>query len=523
MQAVGFDIGTGVLADLARINCRYILEHYVNGELKTALALPLPPRAVSVQQVSPQLITYTLGPEPIREISRYRRRTISLRGSAGYDARVGYNREGAVTFQTGPVILREFRAFLENYQREAERNAQSETGAPLNELTFRALDEDFHLRVEVASFEVSRDTEGAHFAPDWTLELIAYDEDTEVRAFGELQDVLDSVKFQIDRVNAGLAVSSVAIEGALGVANLVLSPLDNLKSSALALSAIGEGLGDVLGLPSDVVGRVGNVAQSLRTTVSRLLRDTEQFPDALGSRFEALKTALFGAEEVQGAAEALATVAPYQLQTPVLASSRSAVVSSQERTPSRGRVSAYRLRLGESLHTLAKRVYGDADEWYEIARLNGWIDPFRLASGRIATAGDLVLLPQPLGNDVSAVDAFGEDLLLTEEGDLFLTGEGELATIAGPPNLEQAVRLRISAELGETVILESYGIPAMIGRRLAAGSAGYLAAHLRGQLVRDRRILSLPMIEVRDEGDRLHAYIQLRALEGGLLETEATL
>ena len=523
MQAVGFDLGAGVLADLARINCRYILEHYANGKLKTAIALPLPPRAISVQQTSPQMITFSLGSEPIREISRYKRRVISLRGSAGYDARVGYNRDGAITFQAGAVILREFRAFLENYQQEAERNAQSVTGKPINELVFRALDEDYHLRVEVASFEINRDAEGAHFAPDWNLELTAYGEAEEVRAFGKLQDALDSVKAQIDRVNAGLALATVAIDGALGVANLVLSPLDNLRASALALSAIGDSLSDVLGLPSDVVGRVGNVAQSLRTTTTRLIRDAEQFPDALGSRYDALKKALFGAEEVQSAAEALATVAPYQAGEVELSSSRSAVVSSQERTPSRGRVSAYRLRLGESLHTLALRVYGDADRWTEIARLNGWIDPFRLASGRIATAGDLVLLPQPLGDDVSAVDAFGEDLRLTEEGDLLLTEEGDLATISGPPNLEQAVRLRISAELGETIILEDYGIPAMIGRRLAAGSAGYLAAHLRGQLVRDRRILSLPMVEVRDEGDRLHAYIQMRALEGGLLETEATL
>lgn len=523
MQAVGYDIGAGRLADLARINCRYILEHYHQGQLETAIALPLPPRSLSIQQASPQLVTYTLGSQPIREISRYRRRSILLRGSAGYDARVGYNRDGAITFQTGAVILREFRAFLEGYQREAELNAQSEDGTPLNELIFRALDEDYHLRVEVVSFETSRDTEGAHFAPDWVLELSAYDDDEEVRAFGALQDALDAVKAQIDNVNAGLAVASVAIDGALGVANLVLSPLDNLRASALALSAVGDSLSDVLDLPSDVVGRVGNVAQTFRTVITRSIRDVEQFPDAIGGRYEALKTALFGAEEMQAAAEAIATVAPYQAGDVDLAVSRSAQVTTTESTPSRGRVSAYRLRLGENLHTLARRVYGDADQWTEIAKLNGWLDPFRLANGRIATAGDLVLLPQPLGDDISAVDAFGEDLRLNSEGDLVLIEENDLATVTGPPNLEQAVRLRLSAELGETIILESYGLPSQVGRRLAAGSAGYLAAHIRAQLLKDRRVESLPMIEVSDRGDHLEVYLQIKALEGGLLETEATL
>ena len=322
-------------------------------------------------------------------------------------------------------------------------------------------------------------------------------------------------------MNAGLAVASVAIEGSLGVANLVLSPLDNLKAGALALSEIGEGLRDILSLPSDVVGRVGNVAQSLRTTATRLSRDVEQFPNSLGSRYKALKTAIFGAEEVQNAAEALATVAPYKAGGVELASSRSALVSSQEQTPSRGRVSAYRLRLGEDLRTLARRVFGDADRWPELARLNGWLNPFRLANGRIAREGDLVLLPQPTGDDVSALDAYGEDLRLTEEGDLELTEEGDLSTVAGVPNLEQAVRLRLKAELGETVILEGYGLPRLLGRRLAAGLAGYLSAHIRAQLINDRRVSQISMVEVRDKGDRLHAFIQLRALEGGLFETEA--
>ena len=52
--------GTGIIADLARINIKYLLEHYQDGSLKKAVALPLPPKAFSVSQEAPSQITYTL-------------------------------------------------------------------------------------------------------------------------------------------------------------------------------------------------------------------------------------------------------------------------------------------------------------------------------------------------------------------------------------------------------------------------------------------------------------------------------
>ena len=520
MTVTGLSLGGGVLADLARINCRYLLEWHNSSGLYRAISLPLPPRSFSIVQDAPSLVTYTLDGPPVRELGAFRRREVTLTGSAGFDARVGYNREGAITVQAGPVILREFRAFLEDYQREAARDTTKPNNTPKNKLIFRALDEDYHLAVEIGSFDHQRDAEGAHFAPDFVLRLSAYDDAVRVRPFESLHQGVESIRGAIDGVNAAIGLAAVAVEGSLGVADLVLSPLDSLRASAAALDAVGEGLRDALSLPSDVVNNVANTALRVRNTLTSLERDFERFPDTLSAQYQALKVAIRGADDVQSNAEILATFTPIkieELENDPLLFSQSPSYDAINITP-RARATVYRLRLGESLYDIALRFFGVADQWSEIAELNGWLDPFRLASGRLAQAGDLILIPVDNDgltfNQVS--DLYGEDLKL-KDGDLVL--DGDFQTISGPPNLEQGVKLRLLAINGETPIFEDFGLPSALGLRLSASSAGYLSAHVNEQLLKDQRVESVRFIELTDKGDSLTFDIELTTSESAHLNT----
>ena len=519
----GVSLGGGVLADLARINCRYILEWHNASGLYRALSLPLPPRAFSITQTGPSVITYTLDGPPVREVGPYRQREITLSGSAGFDARVGYNREGSITVQEGPVILREFRAFLEAYQRATSRKTTQPNGTPQNKLIFRALDEDYHLAVEVSSYEQQRDVDGAHFAPDFILRLSAYDDAERVRPFENLHQGIEKIRASIDSVNAAVGLAAVAVEGSLGVADLVLSPLDSLRASAAALDAVSQGLRDALSLPSSIVGNVANTALKLRTSIKQVLRDVDTFPDSFSAQFQALKTAIYGADEAQASAEALAVFAPIRIEELIndpLEISQSPNLQGIPSHP-RTRAEVYRLRLGESLYDIARRLLGDADQWQEIADLNGWLDPFRLASGRLAQAGDLVLIPQlDEGDVIEAHDLYGEDLKLVNN-DLELNDD--LATISGPPNLEQAVNLRLSAVIGETPIYESYGLPSTIGLRLSASSGGYLSAHINEQLMRDSRVQNVSIIELQDLGDTLSFDLEILSAESAHLNALVSL
>jgi hypothetical protein len=76
---------SGAFASLARINTRYLIEWHRSGVLYRSIALPLPPSALTIEQGAPSQVIYTLGDDPIREIGRYKSRSIELSGSAGYD------------------------------------------------------------------------------------------------------------------------------------------------------------------------------------------------------------------------------------------------------------------------------------------------------------------------------------------------------------------------------------------------------------------------------------------------------
>ena len=506
MQGVNIS-QTGLLADLARINIKYLLEHYNQGSLQTALALPLPPKSFSIIQEAPSQVTYTLGGGVVRELSGYKPRIITLLGSSGYDARRGYNREGGIVFEKGSVILREFRAFLEEYQEKADSLKTQE-----NQLIFRAIDEDYHLKVEVVSFEIQRDSEGAHFAPNWILTLRAYEEADRVRSFNSIQESIDDISQSISLCNSALASISSTIEGGVGLANLVLSPLDDLKTSVQAFGSIAESLRTVLDLPSDIVGRLEQTALALRTPLTRLVNDVERFPNAFSSRIKSLQTAIFGAEEIQALSESLSTYAPplseENLDHPSLYLTRGANLNSQMLR--RQNHQTYRLRLEEDLVILARRYLGDGERWLELAEINGWVDPYRLSNGRTAETGDVVLIPIDREDQLNL--SFGEDLLLNNEGELVVTNN-DLVTVEGARNLEQGLKLRLKAVQEETPIFINYGLPKMVGRRLNSSLAGYLGAIIQAQLNRDSRVERILLIEMKDHGDTLQAQIELRANE----------
>lgn len=522
----------GIIADLARLNMRYLLEHRINGALKAAVALPLPPQAYTDNGEAPHLITYTLG-GVIREIAPQRRRVVSLTGSSGYDARTGHTREGLITSQPGPVLLAEFKAFIEGYQADAAREGaqgtltaqigalSSSTTRERHQLLFRAVDEGANYAVEVMSFRIDRDAQNNHFGRGWTLTLEAYDEAQPFpSAFSRYTDILNAITGAVNTAAAVVAVGAQAIQGVNSLARLTLGPLDALRNVTAALGEALAGVSSIAALPRDLLRRAGFAAGDVRRDLTRLANDLERFPSATGAAWEALTVALLGADEAQAQLESVSALIPQRVDLDVYTTPPLTATPASTSPPATPSI-PYPLRLGETLEHLAARVLGSAARWVEIAELNGWIDAETLGSGRPARAGDLVLIP--LGQSAQPEptrerDAYGTDLALDTRGDLILRGE-DLATVSGPANIEQALGLRLKTTTLELSWAPEYGLPALTGTRISASSAGYVGALVREQIEQDRRIERALLIEVRDAGDTIAIHAEARTTAGAFLQT----
>lgn len=532
----------GALASFARINTRYLIEWHRAGQLYKSIALPLPPKALTISSTAPKQITYTLGDQPIRELGRYRERSIELSGSAGYDARPSITAEGAVISAFGPAILIAFRQFLEQYQEAAATEgtattattaqdlalflqASSTGGAVLHELIFRALDEDLHLKVEVDALTIQRTADGDNLAPAWTLQLTAHDTAERTETVSNLERVLSTVTNAMQLAADATATAQIITEGMnayvrRGLAPL-LSTLDQLTNAARGTVEAAKELSDI---PIDIIRQTQRTAGRVRALLTSIIDEIVSYDDELTTEWELLLTTLGLAEDIESAAESAAVSAPWSLSDVlrVLDPPTLPHVQQTQLTPSppRDALTTYRLRLGEDLRTLANRLFRAPERWPELQSLNGWLSERHNARGILAREGDLVLLPtigdtesQPVRDQRSP---YGQDLLIDPKtGDLQLKAR-DFTTVRGSLNIEQAARNRLTTRQGETPILDGYGLPQRIGERITAESAGYLSAHIREQLTRDPRLESVNVIELSDKGDHLSASVEFRAIAGAV-------
>tara|TARA_Y100001937_G_scaffold128535_1_gene205710 strand:+ start:5309 stop:6970 length:1662 start_codon:yes stop_codon:yes gene_type:complete len=537
---------SGAFASLARINTRYLIEWHRSGVLYQSMALPLPPSALTIEQSAPKQIIYTLGDDPIREIGRYKNRSIELSGSAGYDARPSLTADGKVISAFGPDILIAFRKFLEDYQRTAseegpdtvtKKKTTSKEGPDTvtekkrlnqHQLIFRALDEDIHLKVEVDALTIQRSADGDNLAPAWTLQLSAYDSADEPPKDANLFDIegaLSGVTNAIQSAANVTAAIQLQMEGTNAYLRRSLQPLLlSLDQVTNAARGTVDAIAEIADIPNDIIRQMSKTAGRIRSLITSVIDEVVTFDDELNAEWNLLLTTLGLAEEVQIQADSTATTAPYLLSDLARAIDPPLLPNVQQTQsaprPPREQVTTYRLRLGEDLRVLAFRLFRAPERYVELQLLNGWLSERHNQRGLPAREGDLILLPaidtQPTNPTRNQRSPYGQDLMIDPKtGDLEMKGR-DFTLIRGARNIEQAARHRLTTTQSETPILDGYGLPQRIGERVTIESAGYLSAHIREQLTRDPRLESVNVVELQDKGDHLSASVEFRAIAGAI-------
>ena len=213
--------------------------------------------------------------------------------------------------------------------------------------------------------------------------------------------------------------------------------------------------------------------------------------------------------------------------------------------PIAGTVVEETVRVGETLRDIAQRCLDDRGRWHILAVMNDLRAPYISAVGGpgVLKAGDTLLCPtngtgvrsseiapnNKSDRDTSNQDenklgevqqAYGRDLrLLTAQSgsdidltDLTVGQNGDLNTVMGIPNVEQALKLKFATERGELAVHPAYGSAFPIGTKATSSSFTTFQLDVRNTIASDPRISNVDQIRFSVFGDALIVDAHLRLL-----------
>jgi len=417
-------------------------------------------------------------------------------------------------------------------------------------LVFRALDENVHLRVEPVSWSWTRNADTSRFSFEWSLQMQAYGfapQGGPVNLLSPLDEYMQKAADAIDLVNAGMGLVANASRNLRSDLDAVVMPLlDSLRNSAIAFNDMREAVGDLSRFPKDVLAHLATTAGAFKASVGRWQEMQDPFSaEMYQPEMERLNLVFGGlAEEADRAAHiGLGAGGGGQLD---LAAQEQALdqdvpINPRDRAPGRstpaGRRLAqyqrrrshsgvqimYRVRQGDSLMGLAENALGDKERWTEIAYLNDFQDAYTRHDGSFMEPGEILKLPGDadpvvLGFVLRAStpsELYGVDIYINPQTwDLVPFGKGDIRTISGTPNLEQALMNRLVTNQNEILMFADYGLPISPGVSMSPRVTAYCGAHVRDQLLQDPRVITVENIEAFDEGDKINIAVTITPVLG---------
>lgn len=188
----------------------------------------------------------------------------------------------------------------------------------------------------------------------------------------------------------------------------------------------------------------------------------------------------------------------------------------------------------EDIRSVARRLTGDARRWQDLVVINDLRAPYISVEGgdRVLRPGDQIMYPSRAGNasgqlttEVNPstaeqenaaesqtnelIRAYGRDLGLTsspggiELADFAINNRGDLSTIVGIPNVEQAVRVKFATEQGELPVHPFFGALFPIGSKAVIASFNEYRINAIATIRSDARIESIESLQFNVVGDTL--------------------
>lgn len=186
------------------------------------------------------------------------------------------------------------------------------------------------------------------------------------------------------------------------------------------------------------------------------------------------------------------------------------------------------IQYGDDLRKISLRELGTADKWVDLVLLNDLKPPYiaEVASSGVLAYGDRISVPAAAATISAAQDpaaVYGVDAALSKKR-LVIEG-GDIAVVAGIPNLSQALANRIMVQKRELGFHPQYGcyVHTILGR-LNGPSAGQLAAlYVKSSLLEDARVATVPSCVATVLGDQISVEATVQPVSGKPVELKVVL
>lgn len=191
---------------------------------------------------------------------------------------------------------------------------------------------------------------------------------------------------------------------------------------------------------------------------------------------------------------------------------------------------SYRLaetHAGDTLQRVAAREMGDANRWPELVWLNKLVSPYltddeSAVSDGVLLTGSLIRIPAPVGVNTDATErgqVYERDCRMVNRR-LVDDGNGDIAVVAGVPNLTQQLRHRVITPRGQAARHPEYGcLVWLLQGKVTGPTASMLGAqYVKSALKADYRVSSVTSATAEVTGDATRITATAEAIAGGKVD-----
>lgn len=207
--------------------------------------------------------------------------------------------------------------------------------------------------------------------------------------------------------------------------------------------------------------------------------------------------------------------------------------------PTVGTVAQGTIRAGETIRDVARRLTGRSDDWKVLVQINNLKPPYVTSAVDaplgVLKVGDTILYPSKTARDLDAgnipsasnasnaeaenqgalgspvVLAYGRDLRLLDSPrgtdflltDIAINQRGDLSTIVGLDNVEQAVKVKFATEQGELPKHPTFGTAFPIGSKATVDSFNTFRLGALATFASDSRVKKVKKLKFVAHGDVL--------------------